>query len=36
MTYAEIREISSRFESFDEQIEEATLDTENMREEPEF
>lgn len=36
MTYAEIREISSRFESFDEQIEEATLDTANMREEPEF
>lgn len=36
MTYEEIREISSRFESFDEQIEEVTLDTVNMREEPEF
>ncbi len=36
MTYEEIKEISSRFESFYEQVEEVNLDTENMKEEPEF
>ena len=36
MTYEEIKEISRRFESFYEQVEEVNLDTENMKEEPEF
>ncbi len=36
MTYEEIKEISSRFEPFYEQVEEVNLDTENMKEEPEF
>lgn len=36
MTYEEIKEISSRFESFYEQVEEVSLDTENMWDKPEF
>lgn len=36
MTYEEIKEISSRFETFYEQVEEVSLDTENMWNKPEF
>lgn len=36
MTYEEIKEISSRFELFDEYFEDVKLDTENMGKEPEF
>lgn len=36
MTYEEIKEISSRFETFYEQAEEVSLDTENMWDKPEF
>ena len=36
MTYEEIKEISSRFESFYEQVEQVNLDTANMRDKPEF
>lgn len=36
MTYEEIKEISSRFEPFYEQVEEVSLDVENMGDKPEF